>query len=186
MKIALLAWLILLGTNGLAQVDTKKTIHFTDSTGSPLSFLANRFYDRAEGLDTCCLFAIGSAKFTIRKNHKIDQVEVSLGIPTDIAARLKEVIISSAAYWTLDPPTKSVTVIIPLIVTPSSLCDQANRKDDSFASTANMLLYEGTYDRVLRSDYYKKATGSEFGLVLSPLLIRGPTNDIYKDRPYKN
>lgn len=186
MKIALLVCLVLLGIDGLAQVDTKKTIHFTDSTGSPLSFMANRFYERAKGLDTCCLFATGSAKFTIRKNHKIDQVEVSLGIPTDIAATLKEVIIASSAYWTLDSPTRSVTVIIPLIVTPSSLCDRANRKDDSFASTANMLLYEGTYGRVSRSDYYKKATGSEFGLVLSPLLVSGPTNDVYKNSSYKN
>ena len=175
-----IAFLGLININCFAQV-TSGDVSFVNTINSPLEYIANQFYENVQGLDTCCLTALGSAKFTIHNNGKIDNIMVSVGIPIYIASYLKEAIYSSARYWKIDKGYKSVSVIIPLLIAPSSLCNRENIKDDILTSSANIFTYEGGYKVVKRYDYFKKAEGIANGLILSPLLIKGKITDVFQN-----
>lgn len=184
MKFYAFVCLMLCSIDGFSQINYGPNLVFSEPTKSPLAFIAEQFYDRVQGLDSCCLLALGSVKFAVSKNSKIDSVSVSTGVPKNISAALQEAVLASANHWKLTGKSKGVTVITPFLIGPSSLCKKENVKDDIYTSAANLLSYEGEYSPVKVDNYYKKAKGAQLGLVLPPLLIRGRTNDLFYSTPY--
>jgi len=184
MKVYAFAYLMLFSIRGFPQTNCSPNLDFFEPNKSPLAFIADQFYDRTQGLDSCCLLALGSVKFAISKNSRIDSVSVSMGTPKSISTALKKAVLASANHWKLTGKSKSVTVIIPFLIGPSSLCKKETVKDDIYTSAANMLSYECHYGPVKADSYYKKAKGAEVGLILPSLLIRGRTIDVYDPTPY--
>ncbi|MBN8824769.1 MULTISPECIES: hypothetical protein [unclassified Spirosoma] len=151
---------------------------------SPLEFIGDQFYDRAKGLDTCCLFAIGSAKFTVH-DKKIDNILLSVGIPQHLSPILQESIQASSSFWEVIAPQKEITFILPVYIFPAIICDRKNYQDSILSSSANMLIYhdEHKINDVKRYNYRHLAKGVETGTILPPLLIKGETTiDVYPAR----
>lgn len=161
------------------QIKARKVIK-EDTSQHILRIIADGFYSRADKtLDSSCVFALGSAKFRVYDTHRIDSVMVSLGIPSYIAEPLKEAIYASASQWKLEKGIKSIQVVVPLFIAPSMLCKEEDRQDNILGTAANMFVYQGEYNPVPLSSYWLRARGKENGLILSPLLIRGRTTDVY-------
>ncbi|GAB4008369.1 hypothetical protein GCM10028808_14310 [Spirosoma migulaei] len=155
-------------------------------TTSALEFIGKQFYDRAKTLDTCCLFAVGSARFTVH-HKKIDNILISIGIPEHIGLTVQEAIQASSPFWKLRQPSQEITIILPIYIFPSPICNTKNYKDSIITSSANMMVYQDQYKikGVKRYNYLSMARGIEMGYLLPPLLIKGTIIDIYPARPNK-
>ncbi|WP_155297358.1 hypothetical protein [Spirosoma aerolatum] len=187
MKGLLLSCLIFITLTAFAQQNGpfsfSSTVESTIGTTSPMEFIGEQFYKRATGLDTCCVFAIGSAKFTVH-DKKIDNISISVGIPNYLSPILQESIQASASFWELKKPYKVVTIILPILIYPAKICSAENYQDSILSSSANMLIYhdEHKINDVKRYNYRHLAKGAETGTILPPLLIKGQTIDVYPAR----
>lgn len=148
-----------------------------------MEFIGEQFYKRATGLDTCCVFAIGSAKFTVH-DKKIDSISISVGIPNYLSPILQESIQASSSFWELKKPHKVVTVILPIFIYPAKICSAEKFQDNVLSSSATMFIYQDEHKikDVKRYNYRHLAKGVETGTILPPLLIKGQTIDVYPAR----
>lgn len=181
MKNTLLFFIVFLcsRTPSWSQAVYGKGLVFVDSSKTALEFIADEFYNTAHRLDTCCLYAFGSAKFTIASNDKIGSVKISAGIPKNIAIHLEAAIQSTLYHWKINGNYRHISIIIPVFIAPSNSCKKENYKDDILSSAAAMFNYEDSYKNVRRNNYYKIAKKVESGIIFPLLLIKDPFNDRY-------
>lgn len=173
MKNLLTIFLLILSSTGcFSQPKYAVDVIFKDSTRTPLSFIRDDFFAKIKNLNTNCLYAFGSAKFTIHSDERITDIQVSTGIPDFIAKQLRESIISTLYFWSLKNKYTQATIIIPIFVAPATACRVEQHQDSIYSSAANMFNYISTHTFVRRDEYYKKAKRTETGIIFPMLLIK--------------
>ena len=120
-------------------------------------------------LDSVCVFAFGSIKFTVTANARISNILPSVGIPVSLLERLKRAVKSSEGHWK-NRKGEDIDCILPIMIFPASMCPD-DRPFLMLQSGAQMLKYKGEYIIFPNTHFYDYNVDMAEGVILSPIML---------------
>ena len=161
--------------SGFAQQKNKQADFYFKQDKNPLEVIIETLDKdpRAFQLDTLCLNAYASVRFQIVGDGQVDHIAVSIGAPKVVKELISSAIFETGKYWSLGRKNKNVTIIIPLFIFPAFHCKPEQLWQDYSASMAQLLKYEGEYNRFKIWQYFDYAIEHTEGVIFPPLIIKG-------------